>query len=47
LRAKDKNLILFWLLFENRAVRISPPLTISELEIREGCAIILALLNAM
>ena len=47
LRAKDKHLILFWLLFENRAVRISPPLTISELEIREGCAIILALLNAM
>jgi len=47
LRAKDKNLILFWLLFENRAVRISPPLTISENEIREGCALILALLNSM
>lgn len=47
LRAKDKNLILFWLLFENRAVRISPPITISELEIKEGCAIILALLNSM
>ncbi|MEP2057084.1 MAG: aspartate aminotransferase family protein [Maribacter litoralis] len=47
LRAKDKHLILFWLLFENRAVRISPPITISELEIKEGCAIILALLNSM
>lgn len=47
LRAKDKNLILFWLLFENRAVRISPPITISELEIKEGCTIILALLNSM
>ncbi|TDS13334.1 acetylornithine/succinyldiaminopimelate/putrescine aminotransferase [Maribacter caenipelagi] len=47
LQAKKKNLILFWLLFENRAVRISPPLTISEKEIREGCAIILALLNSM
>lgn len=47
LRAKDKHLILFWLLFENRAVRISPPITISELEIKEGCTIILALLNSM
>ncbi|TDT44649.1 acetylornithine/succinyldiaminopimelate/putrescine aminotransferase [Maribacter spongiicola] len=47
LKAKEKNLILFWLLFENRAVRISPPLTISDKEIKEGCAIILALLNAM
>jgi len=47
LKAKEKNLILFWLLFENRAVRISPPLTISEKEIKDGCAIILALLNSM
>ncbi|SIQ81492.1 aspartate aminotransferase family protein [Maribacter ulvicola] len=47
LRAKEKNLILFWLLFENRAVRVSPPLTISEKEIKDGCAIILALLNTM
>ncbi|WP_282050908.1 aspartate aminotransferase family protein [Maribacter aquivivus] len=47
LQAKEKNLILFWLLFENRAVRISPPLTISEKLIKEGCAIILALLNSM
>ncbi|SHK56061.1 Acetylornithine/succinyldiaminopimelate/putrescine aminotransferase [Maribacter aquivivus] len=47
LQAKEKNLILFWLLFENRAVRISPPLTISEKEIKEGCAKILALLNSM
>ena len=47
LQAKEKNLILFWLLFENRAVRISPPLTISDKEIKEGCAIILALLNSM
>ncbi|WP_299325185.1 aspartate aminotransferase family protein [uncultured Maribacter sp.] len=47
LQAKEKNLILFWLLFENRAVRISPPLTISEKEIKEGCAIILELLNSM
>ncbi len=41
LNCQDKGLILFWLLFEKCAVRITPPLTISEDEIREGCAIIL------
>ena len=41
LNCQDKGLILFWLLFEKCAVRITPPLTISETEIREGCAIIL------
>jgi acetylornithine aminotransferase len=30
LEAKSKGLILFWLLYEKKAVRISPPLTISE-----------------
>ncbi|MFS4469386.1 aspartate aminotransferase family protein [Maribacter sp. 2210JD10-5] len=47
LLAKQKNLILFWLLFEPKAVRISPPLTICEAEIKEGCAIILQILNAL
>lgn len=47
LRAKEEKLILFWLLFENRAVRISPPLTISNAEIREGCTTILKVLNTM
>ena len=37
--------ILFWLLFEGCAIRITPPLTISEEEIREGCAIMLEVLN--
>lgn len=41
-----KGLILFWLLFEPRAVRISPPLTISKEEIRKGCALILEVLTA-
>lgn len=41
LKCQDKGLILFWLLFEGCAIRITPPLTISEEEIREGCAIIL------
>jgi acetylornithine/N-succinyldiaminopimelate aminotransferase len=45
LQAQDHGLILFWLLFEPKAVRITPPLTISEDEIREGCAIILNILN--
>lgn len=45
LRAQDKGLILFWLLFEGKAVRITPPLTISEEEIREGCGIIIDILN--
>jgi acetylornithine/N-succinyldiaminopimelate aminotransferase len=39
LKCKGKGLILFWLLFEGCAIRITPPLTISEEEIREGCAI--------
>ncbi|WP_299256942.1 aspartate aminotransferase family protein [uncultured Aquimarina sp.] len=45
LRCQDKGLILFWLLFEPLAVRITPPLTISEEEIKEGCQIILEILN--
>ena len=45
LRCAEKGLILFWLLFENKAVRITPPLTISEEEIRIGCAILLEVLD--
>ena len=45
LRCKDKNLILFWLLFEPRAIRITPPLTISNAEIIEGCTILSQVLN--
>jgi len=45
LGCKDKNLILFWLLFEPRAIRITPPLTISKAEIVEGCAILRQVLN--
>lgn len=41
LKCQEKGLILFWLLFEGCAIRITPPLTISEDEIREGCKIIL------
>ncbi|GGG10406.1 aspartate aminotransferase family protein [Dokdonia pacifica] len=45
LRCQEEGLILFWLLFEERAIRITPPLTISEDEIREGCSILLKILN--
>ncbi|TSE10990.1 aspartate aminotransferase family protein [Aquimarina algiphila] len=47
LKCQDKGLILFWLLFETRAIRITPPLTISENEIREGCNIILTVLDEL
>jgi acetylornithine/succinyldiaminopimelate/putrescine aminotransferase len=40
LKCMDKGLLLFWLLWEKKAVRISPPLIIKEKEIRKGCAII-------
>lgn len=45
LKAKENHLILFWLLFEKKAVRITPPLTISEEEIKKGSAQILKLLE--
>ena len=41
MKCKEKGLILFFLLFEKKAVRITPPLTISEEEIKKGCTIIL------
>ena len=40
LECQRRGLILFWLLFEPTAIRITPPLTISEEEIQKGCAII-------
>ena len=43
----EKGLILFWLLWEKKAVRISPPLTISEEEIKKGCAIIIEVLEGI
>lgn len=47
LRAQDQGLILFWLLFEPKAIRITPPLTISNDEIIEGCAIITSILDTI
>lgn len=45
LKCQEKGLILFWLLFEGKAIRITPPLTVSEAEIEAGCAIIIEALN--
>jgi acetylornithine/N-succinyldiaminopimelate aminotransferase len=45
LKCQEKGVILFWLLFEPNAIRITPPLTISEQEIIEGCGIIIEVLN--
>ena len=45
LKCQDKGLILFWLLFEGTAIRITPPLTISNQEIKEGCAIMLEVMD--
>ncbi|WP_047546030.1 aspartate aminotransferase family protein [Psychroserpens sp. Hel_I_66] len=47
LRAQDEGLILFWLLFESKAIRITPPLTISNDEIMEGCKIIIRILDCI
>ncbi|HLA56705.1 MAG TPA: aspartate aminotransferase family protein [Flavobacterium sp.] len=45
LKCQEKGLILFWLLFEGCAIRITPPLTISDGEIEKGCAIILSVMD--
>lgn len=41
LKCLEKGLILFFLLFEGKAMRITPPLTISDAELIEGCALLL------
>ena len=47
LEAQNQGLILFWLLFEQKAIRITPPLTISNEEIIEGCRIITTILDTI
>lgn len=43
----NEGLILFFLLFEPKAVRITPPLTINKKEIIEGCKTIIKVLNTL
>ena len=45
LECHKRGLILFWLLFEGKAIRITPPLTISNEEILEGINIMLEVLE--
>ncbi|MGY6648416.1 aspartate aminotransferase family protein [Wenyingzhuangia sp. IMCC45574] len=47
LKCMDKGLLLFFLLYEKKAARISPPLTISDEEIKKGCAIILEVIDSL
>lgn len=47
LKCKENGLLLFWLLFETKAIRITPPLTISEEEIIKGCQVLLQVLNSI
>ncbi|PWN70716.1 aspartate aminotransferase family protein [Chryseobacterium phosphatilyticum] len=44
-KCMERGLIVFWQLYRNEYLRISPPLTISKEEITEGCQIILDILN--
>ena len=43
----NNGLILFWLLYEKKAVRITPPLTITDSEIKKGCDILTKALNTI
>jgi 4-aminobutyrate aminotransferase-like enzyme len=43
LKCQDKG--LYFVTFEECAIRITPPLTISDDEIREGCAIMLEVMD--
>lgn len=45
--ALNSGLILFFLLFEPKAVRITPPLTITKKELKKGCKQIVSLLNKL
>ena len=44
-KAMKKGLILFWLMYSIQNLRITPPITISKEEIREGCGILLEVLD--
>ena len=44
-RCMEKGLVVFWQLYRNEYLRISPPLILTPDEIRLGCKIILEVLN--
>ena len=45
LKALEHGLLLFWLLYEGKAIRITPPLTITNDEIKKGCSILLDIIS--
>ena len=45
--ALKEGVLLFFLLFEPTAVRISPPLTITEKQIKQGCRVIMNVLDKL
>jgi len=47
LKCLDKGLLLFWLLFEGKAIRLTPPLTISDEEVKKGCELLLGVLEEL
>lgn len=44
-KCMEKGLVVFWQLYRNEFLRISPPLTLTKEEITKGCKIILEVLN--
>ena len=44
-KCMEKGLVVFWQLYRNEFMRISPPLNISKEEIKKGCEIIIESLN--
>lgn len=44
-RCMEKGLVVFWQLYRNEFLRISPPLTLTKDEIKKGCEIIISVLN--
>ena len=47
LKGLEHGILLFWFLSTPNAFRLAPPLNISEKEIKEGCQIIIDLLNEL
>jgi len=42
-----RGLILFWLLFEDKAIRITPPLNIAKSDLKKGCNILLQVIGKL
>jgi len=45
LECLNKGLISFWLLFEGKAIRVTPPLNISKSDLKKGCQILLNVID--